>query len=77
MTGPKGPYKQLYPGVFKDRDGNLVFNLADMLQFMGVEDTPENRMEYGIGLRELLSEQGQPGSIFWRPPDDPTWREGP
>ncbi len=74
MTGPRGPYKQLAPGVFEDKDGNMVFNLADMLQFMGVEDTPENRMEYGMGLRDLLAGQGQPVGaehappVLWRPP---------
>ena len=74
LSGPIGPYKKVMPGVSEDANGSLVFNIADILAEIGWADTPENRAAVGQILRDQAKEQGM--GVLWRPPEDPTWREG-
>ncbi|MFQ6027344.1 MAG: hypothetical protein ACE5Q6_07615 [Dehalococcoidia bacterium] len=74
MTGPRGPYQGILPGLYLDQGGNAVFNAADILREMGMEDTPENRLELMAVLKELIQEQYPGENIIFRTLDDPTWR---
>ena len=77
MTGPKGPYRQVLPGLYLDRDGAAVFNIADILVEMGMDDTPENRREVGQELAELLRWGNEDMKFYWRGPGEQQWREWP
>lgn len=74
MTGPSGPYQEILPGLYLDRDGNAVFNAADILREMGMADTQENRLEVMAVLTEMVRKQYPDEHIIFRPPDDPAWR---
>ena len=74
MVGPRGPYREVLPGLYLDRDGNAVFNAADILREMGMEDTPQNRLDLLVALKEMVQEQFPSENIIFRTPDDPTWR---
>jgi len=76
MTGPIGPFQEVVPGMYLDRDDNVVFNVADILLAMGMEDNPENRRQVGLELADRFSLFTTTPVIF-RPPGDSRWREYP
>ncbi len=74
MTGPRGPYRALAPGMYQDADGNVVFNAADILRHLGLDDTPDNRRRVCQDLLEVFKDQ--PDALFFgRDPGGPAWRE--
>ncbi len=76
MTGPNGPYKTIKPGMYLDRDGAVVFNVADILIEMGLEDTPGNRLELMLVIEEMIKETpGNPMEIIYRTPSNSEWRK--
>lgn len=74
MTGPKGPYKKVKGGLYTDRNGAAVFNAADILRDLEVEDTPDNRLAVMEMLRGYLLRDHPEIEIIFRPPGDPDWR---
>lgn len=74
--GPKGPYRQIVPGLSVDRDGAAVFNVADILAHLGLPDTPENRRLVGEMVEAMVRDVGGL-EIIGRLPGDPVWREWP
>ena len=72
--GPKGPYKELSPGLYLDRDGNAVISPADLLAHLGLPDISENRLEVIETMTKLLLELYRPQDIIVRKPGDPEWR---
>lgn len=76
-SGPKGPYKKLSPGLYEDAEGNPVVNVAEVLQFLGIPDTPANRREIGTYMRLKIAELMPETEQVYRPPGDPRWRAAP
>ncbi len=74
LPGPEGPCEKLAPGMYLDSNGQGVFNIADILEDVGIPDTPKNREEFGAFLREELAKRGM--KARWCTHDGPTWREG-
>lgn len=75
MTGPKGPYHKILTGLYQDSEGNAVFNAAEILIAMNLEDTPENRIGLIDAIKEVAQEAGFTGEdLIYRNPGDPTWR---
>lgn len=79
MTGPKGPYRQIKPGMYLDATGAVVFNTADILAELDMEDTPLNRQKVMDVVEEMIQAVdrtggGSPMKVMSRTPDDPTWR---
>ena len=75
LQGPEGPFQQVLPGMYLDRDGNAVFNIAEIVLLMGLEDTPENRHSVGQELQEYMAAHADDEmEIIWRSPGDQRWR---
>ena len=75
MTGHHGPYTQVIPGLYRDRDGAPVWDIGEVLRQLGREDTPENRRLVTEELTKLLAKANPGQPLFSRGPDSPFWRE--
>jgi hypothetical protein len=58
--------KPLAPGAWVDWTGALHLNLADMLEYLGVEDTPRNREELAAIARRVVLEESPATRIIER-----------
>lgn len=76
MVGPQGPFQRIRPGVYLDQLGAVVFNAADVLAYLGMEDTPETREWIVSRLLEELKLTMPDAAVHYRPPGDPDWRRG-
>lgn len=70
-TSPDLPHnkirRQLCPGVWEDLEGGLHFSVPDILAYLDVTDTPENRENTLKLFEELLREQLPNAKIIIRP----------
>lgn len=62
--------ERLKPGLYKTPEGNLIFNITEMLGEIGLPDTPENRELCRRALTELCEEHKQP--VKYLGPNDPS-----
>ena len=53
----------LGPGVWIDRKGDLHFSVPDVLAFLGVEDTSDNRALFQQIVREQIAERSPDATI--------------
>ena len=74
MTGPQGPYSQLVPGLYEDAEGNAVFNVAEILRELGMEDTPANRLQIGQALQDMVRQVHPKAEVRFTLPGNPEWR---
>jgi hypothetical protein len=51
--------RRIAPGLWIDRHGALHICLTELLELVGLEDTPENREQAYRTVRRLLEEQGR------------------
>ena len=72
---PKGPFKRFAPGVVIDSNGAAVINAADVLTALGLEDTPENRIQVIESVSEEMARQMPGAQLFTRRPGDSAWRK--
>ena len=72
---PKPPFYQLAPGLYRDANGNPVFNAADILVELGLVDTPENRQVVMDAIQEMIADLQLPetSQVIVRNEDE-TWR---
>ena len=72
---PKPPFYQLAPGLYRDANGNPVFNAADILVEIGLEDTPEARNIVMDAIQEMVASHDLPetSQMIVRDEDE-TWR---
>ena len=80
MVEPKGPFTTIEPGLYLDADGNLVFDIGEMLTHAGIEDTSDNRIECMEAIQEMVGAtatlQGKVLEIQYRLPEDSYWKTG-
>jgi hypothetical protein len=62
--------ESLVPGVYLRPGGGLVFNLAEVLAHVGLDDTPENRALGAEVVREIAREAGCPVGLLRPDPFD-------
>ena len=74
MIGPKGPYRQLLPGLSQDAEANAVFNVADILRELGMADTPANRLQIGQALQDMIQQVHPTAEVRFTLPGNPEWR---
>lgn len=46
--------KRVAPGVYVTKDGDPLFNAAEVLQYLGLADTPENREAAIVALVDIF-----------------------
>lgn len=64
--------RQIAPGIWEDQTGKVHFSIPDLLDHVGLEDTPENRKEAGQMLVEVMKKEMPNTPILFRksPTDD-------
>ena len=81
MVEPKGPFKTIQPGLYLDADGNIVFNIGEILTEAGLEDTSDNRTEcmeaIQIMVEAAAGSKGKAIETQYRLPGDSEWQTGP
>ena len=78
---PKGPFTTIKPGLYLDADGNVIFNVGEILTNVGLDDTPENRVECMEAVQEMVEAvagiKGKGIETQYRLPEDSEWHTGP
>lgn len=64
--------KRIAPGIWEDKNDKTHFSIPELLQHVGLDDTPENREEAKRMLVELFKELNPNCKLLYResPTDD-------
>lgn len=65
--------KRIAPGFWEDADGNAHVSIPELMQVVGLEDTPENHEKVKQMIVEMLTKDNNPDQsiIFRKTPDSP------